>query len=87
MALGRIGDFLERFAKLAQSSDEAKNTVLQALSNQNIKLTGVQCVSIKGQSVVLKLTAIQKHEVFLKQRKILEELSKNPLTKNITSIH
>ena len=82
----KIGDLLEKFAALARSSDDAKNSVLTALNSQGIKVSDIQKVSIKGSTVIIKLSALQKNEVFLKQKKILAELAKNPLTKHITAV-
>ena len=82
----RIGDLLEKFAKLARSSDDAKSAVLTALHSQGIKITDINTISIKGSTAMVKLSALQKNEVFLKQKKILAELAKNPLTKHITLV-
>ncbi|MEI8130323.1 MAG: hypothetical protein WCG55_02345 [bacterium] len=82
----RIGDFLERFAKLAQSSDDAKNTVLLVLKKNSITISDLSKISIKGTSVQIKMSALQKNEVFLKQQKILLALKESPLTKHITRV-
>ena len=82
----KIGDLLGRFVKLAQDSDDAKNAVLSALQSVGIKMGDIKKVSIKGSSAVIKLTAIQKNEMFLKKKRILGELAKNPLTARITEI-
>ena len=82
----RIGEFLEKFAKLAQSSDEAKKAILTTLKTHSITITDISKISIKGTVVQIKMSALQKNEVFLKQQKILATLKENPLTKHITRI-
>ena len=83
----KISDFLERFKKLAQSSDDAKQGVIEALNNAGVKVNcGVQNITIRGEVATLRLSPIQKSEVSLKQKRILIELAKNPLTKNITVV-
>lgn len=82
----KISDFLERFVKIAQNSDDARNALVQALSAAGITLRDEKNITIRGGIATLKLSPIQKSEVALKQKKIIEELSKNPLTKNITVV-
>jgi hypothetical protein len=82
----KLSDFLGRFVQLAQSSDDAKTAVVEALKTCAIKFEGIQAVSIRGSVVTLKMTPVQKSEVFLKQKKLLVELARNPLTKNITIV-
>ncbi len=82
----RIGDFLEKFTKLAQSSDEAKKTILTVLKIHSITVIDISKISIKGTSVQIKMSALQKNEVFLKQQKILSSLKENPITKHITRV-
>ncbi len=82
----KIGDLLEKFAKLARSSDEAKMAVLGALTANGIKVADMQKVSIKGTTALLKLTPMQKSELFFKKKKILAALAENPLTKHITAV-
>ena len=83
----RIGDFLEKFAKLAQSSDDAKKAIITSLKSQSILVNDISKISIKGTSVQVKMSALQKNEVFLKQQKILATLKENPLTKHITKVY
>ncbi len=83
----KLGDFLERFIKLAQSSDDAKQAVIDALAIAGIRVAPeIQHVTIRGTIATLKLSPIQKSEVSLKQGKILALLKENPLTKNITVV-
>ncbi len=82
----KIGDLLEKFAKLARSSDETKQAVLKALQDNGVRVTDMQKVSIKGTTALLRLTPPQKTELFLKQKKILAELARNPLTKHISAV-
>jgi len=82
----KISDFLERFAKLAQNSDDARNAVVGALLDAGIRVRDTKNVTIRGAVATLKLSPPQKSEVFLKQGKIIAALAKNPLTKNITVV-
>lgn len=84
--MNKIGDFLGRFIKLAQDSDMAREAVMQALASNGIKIRELNTISIKNSIVSLKISPVQKSEVFLKQKKIIAELAKNPLTKNITVV-
>jgi hypothetical protein len=81
-----ISDLLEKFAKLARQSDDAKIAVQEALKESNLIVKDIKYISIKGATVFLKLSPLQKSELFLKQKKILETLSKNPLTKHIIAL-
>ncbi len=82
----RIGDLLEKFSKLARTSDEAKQAVIAILASNGIKGIDMKKVSIKGGTALITLSPLQKSEVFLKQKKIVAELAQNPLTKNITTV-
>lgn len=83
----KISDFLERFSKLAQSSDDAKQAVIDSLIQSGIRFSGgIQQIAIRGTIATLKLSPIQKSEVALKQKKILALLGENPLTKHITVV-
>ena len=82
----KLSDFLERFVKIAQNSDDAIGAVVAALKNVGISVKDEKNITIRGGVATLKLSPIQKSEVALKQKKIIEELSKNPLTKNITVV-
>lgn len=81
-----ISEFLEKFTKIAQESDDIKNTIAEVLGRENIKNIDAKKIAVRGTIATLKLTALQKSEVFLKQKKIVSELAKNPLTKNITIV-
>lgn len=82
----RIGDFLERFSKLAQESDTTRNQIVEILAGLGIRIKTIKNIKVRNGIATLGLSAIQKSEVALKQKKIIEELSKNPLTKNITVV-
>lgn len=83
----KLGDFLERFIKLAQSSDDAKKAVIDSLVKNGIRYNGeIDSVVIKGAIATLKLSPIQKSEVAMRQTKIIETLNSNPITKNITVV-
>ncbi len=83
----KLGDFLERFIKLAQSSDDAKTAVLDAVTKASIRIDmNIQNVTIRGAVVTLKLSPVQKSEISLKQGKILALLKENPMTKHITVV-
>ena len=87
MVMKKIGDFLESFAKLAQSSDDAKGAVIEAITKSGIRVSPeIKNVTIRGEVATIKLSPIQKSEIALKQKKILDLLSQNPLTKNITLV-
>lgn len=83
----KLGDFLERFIKLAQSSDDAKQAVVDSLVKNGIRYTNaIDSVTIRGTIATLKLSPIQKSEVSMKQQKILATLKENPVTKHITVV-
>jgi hypothetical protein len=82
----QIGDFLGRFIKLAQDSDDARQAIVDAVAVCGIKLRDLSKIKIQKSIITLPLSPAQKSEVFLKQKKILAELAKNPLTKNITVV-
>ena len=83
----KLGDFLERFIKLAQSSDDAKQGIVDAVTKAGVRVNcEIQNVTIRGTIATLKLSPIQKSEVALKQKKIIACLQENPLTKNITIV-
>jgi hypothetical protein len=82
----RISDLLSRFTQLAQNSDDAKSAIVDALKSVGITLKDTQNIKIRGGIVTLRLSPVQKSEIHFKQKKIVEELGKNPLTKNITVV-
>lgn len=83
----KLGDFLERFIKLAQSSDDAKQAVVDSLVKNGIRYSGgVDTITVRGTVATLKLSPIQKSEIAMKQKKILATLAENPITKHITIV-
>ena len=82
----QIGGFLEKFAKILRDGDEAREVVFDACNKAGLKLKDIQSVSICGQVATLKLSPAQKSELFLKQKRILDEIAKHPLTKGITVV-
>ncbi len=83
----RLGDFLERFIKLAQSSDDAKQAVVDSLVKNGIRYSGgIDTITVRGTVATLKLSPIQKSEIAMKQKKILATLAENPMTKHITIV-
>lgn len=82
----KIGDFLGRFIQLARDSDDARQAVVDAVVACGIKLRDPAKIKIQKTIVTLPLSPSQKSEVFLKQKRILAELAKNPLTKQITIV-
>ncbi len=83
----RLGDFLERFIKLAQSSDDAKQAVVDSLVKNGIRYSGgIDTITVRGTVATLKLSPIQKSEIAMKQKKILATLAENPITKHITIV-
>lgn len=83
----KLGDFLERFIKLAQSSDDAKQSVIDSLVKNGIQYGGgIDSVTIRGSIATLKLSPIQKSEIAMKQSKIITTLQQNPITKHITVV-
>lgn len=82
----KIGDFLGKFIQLARESDEARQAIVQAITACGIKIQDISKIKIQKTIVTLPLSPSQKSEVFLKQKKILAELAKSPLTKQITIV-
>jgi len=82
----KLGDLLGRFTKLAQTSDDAKGAVVEALRRVGVKIKDISDIAIHKNTVTVKLSPPQKSEVFLKQAKIISILSENPLTKHITLV-
>lgn len=83
----KLGDFLERFIKLAQSSDDAKQAVINSLIKNDIRYNGgIESITIKGTIATLKLSPIQKSEISMRQAKIIATLQENPMTKHITVV-
>lgn len=82
----KIGDFLGRFIQLARESDETRQAIVEAVMACGIKLRDPSKIKIQKTIVTLPLSPSQKSEVFLKQKKILGELAKNPLTTQITLV-
>ncbi len=83
----RLGDFLERFIKLAQSSDDAKQAVVDSLVKNGIRYSGgIDTITVRGTVATLKLSPIQKSEIAMKQKKIRATLAENPITKHITIV-
>ncbi len=82
----KIGDLLGKFTSIVVKSVSTREAVIAAFENAGIKVIDQNNMTINGNVVRLKASAIVKNEIFLKQQKILAELAKNPLTKNITKI-
>jgi len=82
----RISDFLDRFIKVAQSGEETKIAIVSILAQVGVKVKNHEDILVQGTIATLKLSPPQKSEVFLKQKKILALLAKNPLTKKITTV-
>ena len=82
----QIGDFLGRFIKLAQDSDDAKQAIIDAVARCGITLKDPSRIKVQKSIITLPLSPSQKSEVFLKQKKILAELAKHPFTKHITLV-
>ncbi len=83
----QLSEFLERFIKLAQSSDDAKQAIIDALQQSGVRVNGgLESVVIRGTIATLKLSPIQKSEVSLRQAKIIALLKENPLTKHLTVV-
>ncbi len=81
----QIGDLLGRFVKITQDGDIARTAVVEALSEVGIRIT-TDKLSIKGTTVLVKISPAGKNELFLKQGRILESLKRNPLTDKITAV-
>ena len=82
----KIGDLLGDFAKIAQESVLLQETVAEAIRHAGVPIKNADQITIKGTFVRVRTTAIGKNELFLKQKRILDELAQNPLTKNITRV-
>ena len=82
----KIGDLLGSFVKVTQESFLLQETIAEVLRKVGIPIKEVNQITVKGNFVRVRLTALGKNELFLKQQKILNELAQNPLTKNITRI-
>jgi Flp pilus assembly CpaF family ATPase len=83
----QLSEFLERFIKLAQSSDDAKQAIIDALQKSGVRVNGgLETVVIRGTIATLRFSPIQKSEVSLRQEKIIALLKENPLTKHITVV-
>lgn len=82
----KLSDFLGRFNKLAQNSEDTQNALISALATAGLSVRDTKKITIRNGIATLKWSPVQKSEVALKQKKIIEELKKNPLTKNITVV-
>lgn len=82
----RIGDLLGKFTKIAQDSGDARVAIINALKDAGVKIDDEKKITIRNGIVTLKISPVQKSEVALRQKKILEALQKNPLTKKITVV-
>ncbi len=81
-----LADLLGKFKKLIQEGEEIQNHILVVLENNNIRIKDSKNIKIRNGIVTLKITPIQKSEIALKQKKIIEELAKDPQTKHITVV-
>lgn len=81
----QIGDLLSRFAKVSEDGEEARLIVCMALLSAGIRMDK-RDVRINNKMAFVKVSPIQKSQLFLKQAAILAELKKNPLTKNIIRV-
>jgi hypothetical protein len=82
----KAGDFLQRFSHLAKSNDEVKEVVCLLLFEVGALVAEKKNITIKNTTLFLKISPVKKSEVFLKKQKILDALTKNPITKHITQI-
>jgi hypothetical protein len=83
----QIGDYLERFKKIASRGTEGKQAVLDALRVCGIQVAESTAVTIRAQSVSVRLHGAQKTELYLKKQKVLLEFKKHPLLAHIQEIH
>ena len=81
----KIGDMLGRFTVIAQNGELTRQAVSDALKEIGLNVD-IKNILVHKESVKLKITGIQKSELFLKQKKIIEALSKNPLTAKIKRV-
>lgn len=82
----RLSDFLGRFKKYADQSDLAQEVVFNTLNTVGFSILDKKNIVLQGKGVSIKLSPLQKNELFLKQGKILSLLKKNPLTAHIEHI-
>jgi hypothetical protein len=82
----KIGDFLDRFVKLAKDSDEVKILIAGYCTEAGVPVSDIKKITVRKSIVTLSLSPIQKSNLFLKQAKILASLKKDPRTAHITLV-
>ena len=82
----KIGDMLGRFTVIAQNGELTRQAVSDSLKEIGLNVD-IKNIVVHKETVKLKLSAIQRSELFLKQGKIIEVLSKNPLTAKIKRVN
>lgn len=81
----QIGDLLGRFKKYTRDTEEVKQYIQFVLGKHSISLP-VNKITVKKYTVFIQGTPIQKQTLFLKQKSIISDLQKHPLTKFISAI-
>ena len=81
----KIGDMLGRFTVIAQNGELTRQAVSDALKEIGLKID-IKNIVVHKETARLKLSSIQKSELFLKQGKLIEILSRNPLTAKIKRV-
>lgn len=82
----KISDLLERFTVIAQNGEITRNAVSDALKQIGLNVESKN-INIYSESVKIKISPAQRSELFLKQAKLIEILSKNPLTAKIKRVY
>lgn len=82
----QLGDFLGKFKKFLQEGEEVQNKILIVLEKNNIRIKDTKNIRIRNGIVNLKISPIQKSELALKQKKIIEDLNQDSQTKHITVV-
>lgn len=82
----QLSDFLDRFKNIAATGQESKKVIMEVLKKNGIQIDDLNKIKVKGYSLKIQTSPIQKSELFLKKQKILKELGENPLTKKVQNI-
>lgn len=82
----KLDGFLEKFLGILQEGAATQKYIAEILESQGIKGINPEKITIKGESVFVKVHPSQKSELFLKQGKILALLKANQKTKHIQRV-
>lgn len=81
----QIGDLLGRFKKYTRDSTESKKYLQYILEKNGISVP-LESITMKKFSALITGSPILKTQLFLKQKHLVSECKKHPLTQYITSI-